>query len=351
MLFHLEFSPELTKLPTDELASSISALINAHRSGIHFVVIDRQAAKWLSDSLDLSNRDQAMLDRISHEFTQAGSLRSKAKVYVKLCADRTKDLTQEGNAITVALQRLCTYRVLERSVLLFENAENDGNVYEFLLHNHCDLHGINHIEFDRYHGGGADLSREFGRLMRGHRIVCAPIDSDADSPFSHNSNLLALLRVKVQTKWPLGFAISPPCREVENLLPMEVVMGLQSGFRSPTNKIMLDISRAERAAGHRSDHRYWLFFDTKLGLTVRRFHELSPENQAWVLAKMQLANCDPASQEISGYGERIVAQIFAKNSFQSDLRSKTRQKDWQGLFAAFLDEMLWLLLAARKIVT
>src|ERR1700742_3514953 len=117
MLFHLEFSRELTELSADELSNPISALINAHRSGIHFVVIDRQTAKWLSENVDLSKRDFAMLDRISQEFTQMGGLRKQAKVYVRLSADPTGHLGRQGNAITVAIQRLTAYRILEKTIL------------------------------------------------------------------------------------------------------------------------------------------------------------------------------------------------------------------------------------------
>jgi hypothetical protein len=351
MLFHLEFRRELTELSADALSNPISALINAHRSGTHFVVIDRQTAKWLGENVDLSRRDLAMLDRIAQEFTQAGSLRNRAGVYVRLSADPTSHLDRQGNAITIALQRLTACRILERTVLLLENAENDGNLYEFLLRNHCDLHGISHIEFDRSHGGGADLSREFVRLMRARRIVYATIDSDADSPYSPNSKLQALAREAAQERWPLGFSMSPPCREAENLVPMEIVMGLQSGFRNPTNQIMLEVERLERGAGERPEHYYWLFFDLKLGLTSQRFRELSPNDGPWVLAKLQLAKCDPNAQDVGGYGERVVPQLFAANRMQSDLRNKTRQHDWRDVFAAFLDGILWPMIAARKVVT
>jgi hypothetical protein len=351
MLFYLEHSAQLLELSVELLADPISGLIQAHRSGTHLVVIDRQCASWLHENVDLSKRDKAMLERMAQEFTQSAGLRRKAKAYVRLTADRTQDLLVQDREINIALEKLTQYRLLEKSILLVENIETDGRLYEFLLHNHSDLHSVRHIALDRHHGGGDDLPKVFAKLATDRRIVCAAVDSDKNCPQSANPKIGKLLRLGAELNWPFALAISPPCREAENLIPMEIVMALPSGFRNATNQLMLDITKAEANNGDPVENQYWLHFDTKLGLRVEKLKEMSPAEQQWISGKLRFANCDPTLQAVDGYGDRVLFQLLAENRFMKDFRTATRHENWRRTFSAFLDEFIWLFLCGQKIVT
>jgi hypothetical protein len=239
----------------------------------------------------------------------------------------------------------------EQSILLTENIENDGNVYEFLLHDHCSLHNVSHVSFDRQHGGGDDLPKVFDHLIQNHRVVCATVDSDKDSPSSTNQKLEKLLRMKQITNWPFGIVTSPPCRETENLIPMDIVMDLPSGFRNATNQLMLDVVKAEAGNGDPLENRYWLYFDTKLGLRTERFRRLAKLDEQWILGKLQHTTIDPTTRDIGGYGERIISQLFAESKYIKDFRTATRHQNWRYVFGTFLDQIVWLFVAGEKIVT
>jgi hypothetical protein len=132
---------------------------------------------------------------------------------------------------------------------------------------------------------------------------------------------------------------------------MEIIMGLPSGFRNPTNQLMLDVARGEVNNGDSAENQYWLHFDTKLGLRVEKFNAMSVAEQRWISGKLQLANCDPTQQALDGYGDRIIFQLLADNKFMKDFRTATRHPHWRSVFSAFLDEIIWFFLCGQKVVT
>jgi hypothetical protein len=351
MLFYCDLADELLSIRPEALSIAVSDLVRAHRMGHHLAVINRASASWLMNNVDLSNSDGAMLTRISQEYAQTGDLQNKAKVFVRLTVDPAADLTVTGNAIHVSIEGLLKYRLLDPSILLSENRETDGKLYEFLLQNHCDLHDCSHVSFELQHGGGADLGMVFRELATDRKIVCAIVDSDKNIPTSNNQKLASLCRVKEAVAWPLCFPASPPCREVENMLPLNLVMALPSGQRNPANAIHLKISTEEITQRHSTANRYWYFFDIKEGLLATKFEAMGPEEKKWIGSKLQMASIDPGRQDISGYGDRVVRQAFDENRHLRELRKLTRQQTWRQMFSSFLEELVWVFVSTSKIVT
>ncbi|WP_262049079.1 hypothetical protein [Bradyrhizobium sp. Bra78] len=351
MLFHLDLVEQLAAVDRGVLGAAIADLIRAHRLGDHLVVVSRDSASWLQAHVDLSARDTAMLSRISQGYAQTGDLRRRAKIYVDIVAGAPRRISQAGNSIQVSIELLVRYRLLERPLLLVENMDSDGDLYEFLFENHCDLHHGSSVSFDRQHGGGADLAMVFERLARNTKIVCAIVDSDRASPDAPNLKLAQLERLKQQLNWPLCFPTSPPAHEAENLVPLPIVMNLPSGVRNPTNTILLRVSQEEISNGHPLAEQFWLFFDVKEGSTPQKFGRMTENDQAWIISKAKLANIDPSEHSVAGYGDRVIGQVFAENKFKSELRKETRHPNWRDVFAGFLDEIIWVFLAGRKIIT
>jgi hypothetical protein len=243
------------------------------------------------------------------------------------------------------------YNLLERPILLSENIEADGHVYEFLLNNHCDLHECSRLAFELQHGGGADLPSVFEALIHDGRIVCTISDTDKNCPAAINSKLAQLTRIRENSGWPLCFAVSPPCREVENLVPLELVMALPSGKRNPTNAIQLTIRQQEANQGHPRNEQYWHFFDLKEGLLTAKFARLDAMEKSLVRNRLQLARVDPESQNVVGYGDRVIRQIFGENQYMSELRKLTRDGSWRDVFCSFIEEFIWVFLSTTKVVT
>jgi hypothetical protein len=352
MLFYVDIShDDLTSVPPATLTDAVTDLVVAHRRGHHLVVISRSTASWLLDNTDLSNRDAAMLARISSDFAQTGDLRRRARMFVSLSANEALNLAVDGNVITVSLKMLVQYHLLDQPIFLVENMDSDGRVYRLLFDTHRALHNCSRVSFDLHHGGGDNLPMVFGQKIGERRIVCGVVDSDRISPLSPNKKLEALAKIREELAWPLCFPVSPPCREAENAVPMELVMALPSGHKNPANALHLEISNQEVAQGHSLEEYFWLFFDLKEGMSAARFAKLAPDDKAWLDAKLNLCGVKAADLNIGGYGDSIIRQIFADNKFVGELAKLTRRQNWRTVFSPFLEEVLWILVSTSRIVT
>jgi hypothetical protein len=128
-------------------------------------------------------------------------------------------------------------------------------------------------------------------------------------------------------------------------------MNLPSGVRNPTNAMLLKISEQEKARGRLLEEQYWLFFDVKEGLVPEKFARMGEDDKAWILSKAQLAGIDPTESTMPGYGDKVIGQLFAENKFKSELRRETRHHIWRSVFGSFLDELIWVFAAGRKVIT
>jgi hypothetical protein len=353
MLFFLDISEDdLVSVPSGLLATLASELARARRFGNHLVVMSRRSVEWIVRNVDLSQRDSAMLVRISQEYAQTANIRTKAKVYVRLSTKPEENLTCEGNSIAISLEYATQYDLLSRPVLVVENQENDGRLFEFILENHCDHRMIANLAYEISHGGGADLPRVFAAHARMRKVVCAVVDSDRDSPLSVDWKLDELEGIKSMLGWPLCFPMTLPCREAENMIPMPLTMQLPAGFRNASNAVLLRIHDAEVAAGVVPSMCYWLFVDLKEGIKPGKLNGMEDAAaKEWIKSKLRLAGAEMDERELSGYGGTLIQQIFDENRFCSELRKLTREQWWRSIFSIFLEELAWPLVASVKVIT
>jgi hypothetical protein len=354
MLFNLDCSvAELEPVNREILDIAIRELLRSHRLGNHVVVISRPICSLLLGIADLTRADRAMLERIAHESTQKANLSKLASHYVNVTPIESDDLKITGRAIHLSFERLGKSKVLERSVLLVENLRRDGLLYSELIRNHFDMHGCTPPSYEPMHGGGNDIGAVFVSQIKGERIVCGIVDSDRSSPIHPDSpKLRALLKISNSMKWPLAFAISPPCREAENCLPMDLLMSLQCGEQNPANQFFLKVSKEERSQGHDRTHSYWLFADLKLGIDADRVAKISDQNEKdWVLQKVRLGALDLNISSVAGYGHKVFDQLAVHGEHLSRLRRLTRHPSWREIFEAFLDHLVWIFAGGHRIAT
>src|SRR5713226_320841 len=247
-----------------------------------------------------------MLERIAHEYTQRANLVRKAPRYIRV-ANRSTEPAPDGRSISVTFDDLTSSRILERSVLLVENIKRDGLLYGELIKAHYDLHDCPVPAYEAMHGGGADLATVFVEQIRRKRIVCGIVDSDRYSPDSGSaSKLEALRRLADQLAWPFAFAISPPCREAENCIPMELMMSLQCGKSNTANHQYLKIADHEKQQQHDCKRSFWLFVDLKQGLSEKTVHKLTDaRDKAWVTEKLGILGLELTTVSIHGFGDKV----------------------------------------------
>lgn len=352
MLIHFDF--ELADLRSSDPSlrdEALRGLLRAHRLGDHVVVISREICRYLRVAADLSNAERATLERIGLEFTQRAELPRKAPKYIRVSAARS--LPGEERAIVVGFRELIESRILDRSVLLVENIRRDGLLYGELLKAHFDLHGCPPPAYEPMHGGGADLIGVFVEQIRRGRIVCGIVDTDRLSPASQAfTKRDAMRRIAAEMDWSFAFGFSPPCREAENCLPMNLIMDVQSGQANSSNTHFLRIAEREIAAAHDCTAAFWLFVDLKEGVSLGTISKLaSVDDRSWLEAKLTLINFDLNQSSLQGYGAKVFDQLAAHGHHLSALRSLTRQSQWRAVFADFMESLVWIFAGGRRVAT
>jgi hypothetical protein len=329
---------------------AIRGLLRAHRLGDHVVVISRELCRHLLNVADVSKSDRAMLERLAHEHTQKADLVRKAPQYIHVCPI---PIVSDGRSIPITFEQLVSTRILDRAILLVENIRRDGLLYGELINAHYDLHHCPFPSYEAMHGGGADIGAVFVEQIRRQRIVCGIVDTDRSSPDSTSMTKLdALGRIARQMNWPLAFAATPPCREAENCLPIDLMMSLQSGKTNPSNSHYLKIADHEASEGYDISRSFWLFVDLKEGLNKESINKLTdPKDREWLSEKLTTIGIDIELETLSGFGSKVFDQLATHNQHIAELRRTTRCTAWREIFSEFLDFLLWIFVGGRRVVT
>jgi hypothetical protein len=257
-------------------------------------------------------------------------------------------LVKRGNEVTIALIRLSNYRILEKSMLLLENVDSDGDFYAFILDNHSAFYSCDHLSFECYHGEGYDLPKVLTRLIQDGRIVFAVVDSDRYAPCSKELKVAQLSKISDELNWSLSFSSTPACREIENMIPMNIVLKLPSAVGNSANKIHLAIEEAESALALSDHELFWLYCDLKEGLHPDKLSKLAVDEREWICTKLNFAGIDPKERAISGYGEKVVKQLFADGRLLGELRDLTRHRSWRNVFSSFFEDLAWVFIATPR---
>lgn len=327
-------------------------LLRAHRSGNHLAVIERKLAQALRAGADINDRDRALLDRLTSEYSQTGNLHRKASVYIDVLPESNEDIHVMGSAIRVPINKLLASRALERPILLSENIDNDGWIYKYILTNLIDVFSCPNVDLELSHGGGEDTVSVFTHHAREARIVCTIIDSDRKSPHSPDSEKHNRLRTRDrEVGWPLSFVHAVPCHETENLLPHDLVATLPSGIVNSANQTILSISQAEINSGCDAASYYWLYFDCKNGIKSSDEENIRSEDWNWIAEKIGMSGINGKPWEISGFGDKLIQQVKSSNASIAEFRRLIRENRWLSSFAHFFSDVIWIFAASRALRT
>lgn len=349
MIFHFACSEaELLNISPTVRDEAVRALLRAHRLGDHVIIIERHICDHLKAVCDLSNYERSLLERIRHEHTQKADLVRRASRYVSISVHTIA--YNGGNAIPITLSDLVATRLLERSILLVENIRRDGLLYGELLKAHHDLHKCPIPAYEPMHGGGADLTAVFDAQISRKRIVCGVVDTDRYSPISASkAKFTSLTKIAEKRAWPFAFSASPPCREAENCVPMEVMLGLPSGQGNADREVYLNIAKQEEALKINCMEGFWLFVDLKDGIDPERSAKITdPAERDWIDVKLSVVTKKLETARIAGFGDKVFDQIADSNELLAELRRATRCKEWRNVFVEFLDFLLWIFAGGRR---
>lgn len=336
---------------SEHFLARASEILRAHRMGIHLLVLDRQLAASLA-RLPFAEHEKALITRLSQEYTQTGRLHEFATAHIQIKNEIGSEVTVSGSSVLVPLNVLSETRALERPALLVENGSSDGWLYNEIIKYVSERSGRGNVAVEIVHGGGTSTPDVLSALVRDRRIVYAIVDSDRDCPTSPASPTLEKVgKVTKSGNWPLAKAGSPPVREVENVVPIDLLFQLACGKGNSTNSILIEIAEAEIKGGAVATDMYMNFFDIKLGLSSQKLKSLSPAAQEWISSKLALAGHVHDNWTIGGYGERVVPQISADGYFIAELRRLMSGSIWRSIHWGFFTFVAWFFVSAKRVFT
>jgi hypothetical protein len=305
--------------------------------------LNREAADYLRQNVSLNDVEITTIGKLRSEFTQTADLIRRARVYLRIAALPTGTIRAVGSAIEVSLDQAARPSLYDRAVLVVEDEISDGGFYAFLFANLKDIMGVPSIQCEWLHGGGARTIDVARNRVRDRRIVTVVVDTDVFSPMCVEPSKIAELRsIAADEAWPLIFICPTPCKETENLIPLEIVTMLDcAGGRNAEIGTLISIDAKERKAKAEVREAYWLYFDVKKGVDHLYVAGLHAEAKAWTLTKLKHANIGPDDFEIAGFGNHVVPQLIRENAASARLRDCIRRRDWLHLFGDFIADTMW----------
>ncbi|RXH37033.1 hypothetical protein [Bradyrhizobium zhanjiangense] len=344
MIFNVQMTAEeISSADKANLQRFFTEALRAHRIGYHLLVVERAIVDKLLATLDLADVDKVMLRQLRAEFTQTADLVRRSTWHVRVRAGGPMRVV--GNAVEIALDAACHPELFSRPLLLIEDEITDGKFYEFLLTNVREVLNLPLLKWETAHGGGERIIEVANQKIRDGRIVCAIYDTDVQSPLGYESKKARELReLGASSSWKLFFPIPTPGREIENIVPLEVVSLLQCAHgNGAAQSVLFDLASRERQAGHDASDVYWLHFDIKLGCSHENLAKACcAEELRWLQRKLSLVVTDLAAFHINGYGANVVPLLLDTGYALSEFRRLMRANWWLELFKDFILRFAWV---------
>lgn len=350
MLFELCLSEDdISLIEPGALSEGISEILRAHRFGHHLFVIDRKLGDWLNNNLPLNDADRAILRRIISSYAQFGNLRDRAHIYACIKGNDSP-ISCDKNVIYFPFSLISKPYLLDRTALITENSANDGKLIHEIISNVARRSGLGKVSFELVNGGGTTVEAVASNLIDDGRVMSIVLDSDHYMPKKEVPASIRRLNGLSQGKeWPFVFSSSLPCREIENLIPMNVVENLSCSVEKKKVFEALKKIASNEHTLHDSvrSGSFWRYFDTKKGLDKAKILELPPAEQEWLSARLKL--CD--SDGVGAISERIVQTLLADGRAMMEFVTEVVKPEWWHEFGTCFSPSLWAGVAAQRVRT
>ncbi|EAP82539.1 hypothetical protein EE36_14008 [Sulfitobacter sp. EE-36] len=230
-------------------------------------------------------------------------------------------------------------RFLEKPILLLENATNDGDLYIELFSHEARRRGIRSLAYEVANGGGGTTFQEVYRLAKLQHVVVCICDHDKLSPYSQNSETFRKAASTAKHSDLVGTVVTTPGREVENFLPLDLVLDIVPNFPIDQRKKLEDLITVQGPVQPRDC--LWLFFDVKEGICSNKLLKKckSIDAQRWAEEKYKI-DLQVDKIAITGFGETVVAQLLDDGALLAKLYKFTRSQYWLHHFAPWFDAFL-----------
>lgn len=331
---------ELAHADQGKLSHAITELLVAHRKGRHFCIIPRVTSTWLLANVALNPRDLATLKRLASEFTTTAGLLNSAEQFVSIQIGHRSGVKITSNALIVGLDDIQGEYFFDQAAFVVEDQETDGRLYSAIVHACRSKIGAPHVSLDVRHGGGERSKNVLLKLAREQRICVLVTDSDRRLPQQGlPAKVLSYRRAVAESGWHFAWVDCIPCREIENLVPIEVVEGLPCGVARADHLVSLKkLATSEEGAGIPADARFWCFYDLKKGVDLVQLEKVAPDSiRDWTIAKMALSPCS-----YEGISETLVPQLLNHKKQLAAFLSLVRKPEWWNCFGRVISMLMWI---------
>lgn len=255
----------------DRAIDALEMIAQARREGQHLVFARRETCRRLATDAGLSVRARGLYEMLSNEVGEMKGLVERVSRDVSIIG---RDMggfrsISSGDSVTIQMPLdMLSTRVIQPTVLLCEHFE-DCIFYEILARVYAIQNNLGSvaIQFEQQSGGGSTTFRHYRAIQGDRDRFCLCIaDSDRLSPGGPLRSTASLIQGEENPDQPLTEIYILGVREVENLLPMNVLSQLSRGDpdRMPSVNSLeaLDDSDA---------HICRMFVDMKNGSTLGDF--------------------------------------------------------------------------------
>ncbi len=338
--------PEMLAHPALPIAAA--ELLRAHRFGHHLVVLDRKVGQCLG-GLGLSDADKALLSRLTTEYTQTGNLHEKSSVYVTISSDPDSEISLQNNNISVSFASIVSTELLRKPALVVEDQFSDGWTIIEMLRAVAKSRKFGPLCLEVVHGGGENIVKVVEQMRPFDRIALVVADSDKNCPTTPSSlKTLKLARLVQEENWPAVRFLPLICREIENLLPVEILMDIPSGKGCPDKSVYLRIFDAEVARKVNFCESYFRYADLKNGFDINS-NKYSEEEKININGIFE--NLGLKINKLSGLGGNIIQQIRDDGRHISEFGKLLMRKSWIESHSSYFIDFLWHFASSRKLTT
>ncbi len=309
----------------------------------HYIVIDREACDWAVAELDLGSRQVAHLNHLKQNFAQKASLLTETNTRLSVGIGSSGLESLDNGSYRIGHRTLLSGSWLASTVLLVENADNDGDFADEIFSIIRRRHPVRNFCFVRRHGGGSTIVGALDREILEKRIVVCLVDSDKAAPAHPESATVRGLRNTERRGAYVGRIFVTRCREVENHVPLDLIKENQL---CPSYD---DYEEIEGAIAEDAENLAWLYFDVKAGFNglVHLGKDYNDDTKKWI-NNVFVRDREPQHVMISGFGPNILREFLNCNKAIAEMKAYVETDNWKTRFGGFFEEMIWFFAADNR---
>lgn len=349
MLVHWGYTSALEKIETERLTHAAAEALRAHRRGYHWVVLDRKVGEVFA-KLPLGEVDLSLARRLAGNYAQTGAMHLSAARFLAVVGDNSDPVPAHG--IAVSIEDIANGELLSPATLLVENAERDGWYYTFLMRNAGDLAGVSSVYVDTAHGGGDDINGVLASLLARRRVVHTVVDTDKKSPNSKGNAKAGKIRKTISDLGSsVAFLSVTPGKEVENLIPMDVVLSFPGSALNKSSSLLIGVEEIEVKKAIPAADRLWMYFDVKVGINSEEVAKMTSDEAQWLSDRLDLIGVELEKCDMPGYGGKTIDVLKTAGERSAECRRHVRSAHWQFTGNAFVRDIAWTFCAPRPLRT